>query len=975
MQPQTFFRHHLFSVVLGLFVLAVASLPARAALPCGCGSIGVFESKADHLAAYDAMTNNMKKARANLTSLEKAAEAAKGAFTNDTKCLAELEKASAALNEALDSAARVRSTAALTLFESNRQADLKLFRTSVSNTWQSLEVSGKNLSTVMEKVGEGGQKLHAAEAEVRSAKSSLDTIYGSIRTVWGGHSKAKCVDRIYHQYVNDIQTSAKAAEGRFEEERRGAERVEEALKSKMEDVGRRRKEAGDWIGSLADRLNLSGISTFDALDAKLAELSRTKIRIRFFNGESLMEERTIFDNEPVAEPSANPEAPRDGMVFNGWRDAAASETERFVFGASSAKDLNLRAVWCYEVGVENVEKVWPILADGTHTLREVLESEEVKAAEREVESTIPDNREFAGWKTSEGDAVNGLTRVMKPLRLVPRYRDIVFSVRWHGADRRPIETESFTKGDTPNLRDLPPNTQQYAYQYWSETPDGEEYVPRPLDGNLDLYAVRQKVANLVALSFVDHDDAQIGETLHVKEGTDFLRVVGVPRRIVRSGFRFVGWGKNKDSREVFSGPVEEPERGEGLQLQALYRDASLSEKIDDALAGLRDDCPFEAVVAVDVLLLVLFVFLLATGPRRRRGRRAAVPVAPDGSDADSGDDSSGEPPSGSGVAAEGALVVLLLFLPAVAFAAEGEPPDPFEVPSFDPACLLYPGALLVGIVLLATDACMIACRIGRGILRLFSGVASIFSRKPRMGDGLDKPDVPGEKSGPEECPTCGKQLVNGECPDEHTIPRCPHCNSIIRDGACPKCGIVDNEVELCPTCGSELRNGECPREHTIVRCSKCGSILQEGDCPKGCNAPPLHLGWPGGAAQTLSEFALKVVECPDDDGNDWKGFCLRVPDRFVVGRTSRDCKEPFVSLKLSTVKSMVRAQCSRQYVRFDRGGANDAFTVTLVTSNRQTPASVDGRELATKNASVPVSVGGRIKLYPGFELELVKDPQ
>jgi hypothetical protein len=243
--------------------------------------------------------------------------------------------------------------------------------------------------------------------------------------------------------------------------------------------------------------------------------------------------------------------------------------------------------------------------------------------------------------------------------------------------------------------------------------------------------------------------------------------------------------------------------------------------------------------------------------------------------------------------------------------------------------------------------------------------------RPRQPDSNSSPasSLGGDSYGPIEiCPTCGEKLTNGECPRGHTIVRCSKCNSIMRDGICPLCG-VGCEVEYCPTCGATLEQGECPRGHTILRCPDCGTIMQEGVCPKGCNGDPLNLGWPVGVEKYLSPFALRVVSCPKDEG---RGFTLRVPDSFIVGRNATDAKEPFVELLVVTPRE--KAQCSRQYVRFDRDGANDAFTVTLLNSSRN-PAFVDGKELVMQNDSAPISLGGRIKLNPGYELELVQAPE
>ncbi len=217
----------------------------------------------------------------------------------------------------------------------------------------------------------------------------------------------------------------------------------------------------------------------------------------------------------------------------------------------------------------------------------------------------------------------------------------------------------------------------------------------------------------------------------------------------------------------------------------------------------------------------------------------------------------------------------------------------------------------------------------------------------------------------EYCPTCNCELIDGECPRGHTVVRCPGCGSILQEGECPKGCCVN--VEYCPICNSALvNNGECPRGHTIVRCPDCGSILVEGVCPNGCNADPLNLAWPGGSEKKLGAFALQVVTCPKSEG---AGFTLRVPISFVMGRSSVDAKEPFVELLTITRKE--KAQCSRQYVRMDLDPDGAAFTVTLLNSSRN-PVFVNGTKIAHQNETAKLRLGDHIKLNPGYELALVE---
>ena len=178
--------------------------------------------------------------------------------------------------------------------------------------------------------------------------------------------------------------------------------------------------------------------------------------------------------------------------------------------------------------------------------------------------------------------------------------------------------------------------------------------------------------------------------------------------------------------------------------------------------------------------------------------------------------------------------------------------------AFDYSVLAYPALALAFVVLAVVDVWLILSRIQRAISRGFERILHHrTARAAAVAAASAGGYVPPEE---EVCPTCGEKLVDGECPQGHTIVRCSKCSAIMKDGVCPRCG-VGGEVEYCPTCNSELVDGECPREHTIVRCPDCGSILQEGVCPKGCNGDPLNLVWPLGAEKKLGPFALRVVSC------------------------------------------------------------------------------------------------------------------
>ena len=285
--------------------------------------------------------------------------------------------------------------------------------------------------------------------------------------------------------------------------------------------------------------------------------------------------------------------------------------------------------------------------------------------------------------------------------------------------------------------------------------------------------------------------------------------------------------------------------------------------------------------------------------------------------------------------------------------------------AFDYSVLVYPALALAFVVLAVVDVLLVLSRIqravSRGFERLFRHRAS---RSAPVAAAASGGHVPPEE---EVCPTCEEKLVNGECPNGHTIQRCAKCDSVLKPGgACPKCG-VGTDVEYCPACDSELRDGECPNGHTIMRCPTCDSVMKNGKCSKGCDADPLTLGWPG-KDREFSAYALRVVSCPKHDG---VGFTLKVPSSFLIGRSAEGQSEPFVEPFLQSRKE--KAACSRTYVRLDFNRERGCFDVTLENESGN-PATVGGRTLREKGSKAELHPGETISFNPkmGYELELIE---
>ena len=213
----------------------------------------------------------------------------------------------------------------------------------------------------------------------------------------------------------------------------------------------------------------------------------------------------------------------------------------------------------------------------------------------------------------------------------------------------------------------------------------------------------------------------------------------------------------------------------------------------------------------------------------------------------------------------------------------------------------------------------------------------------------------------EHCPSCNSALLpDGTCPKGCTIPRCAECGSIMKNGECPN-GC--QEAEYCPSCGSKiLPDGSCPKGCTIIRCSNCNKILRDGVCPNGCNAEPLHFGWPGAQRPPMTPYALEVVSPAE-----YAGFRTEIPASFVIGRSAKDAREPF--LELLVLDPAKKASCSRRYVELTLDGEN-GFQVRMLKNHNF--AIVRGRKISVEGDTELLAPDSILKLNPDFELKLVR---
>jgi len=768
--------------------------------------------------------------------------------------------------------------------------------------------------------------------------------------------KWECVLNLYRENFMAIKTRLETIRKNLETGVKEVGRDEDAAKKAESDIRSRLTEIAALPAQIADNLGVKGVSTASGLLEVLADWSAPRVTVRFrsqgivvADGEKLLK-RGIT---PLARP---PDPMRPGLVFLYWRNA--STRDKFPdsgWDRPVEDNLDLEAVWGFEVRVVGLDRVFPVVmeSEGAHpSLAPVFADSEFIRFRENPRPAPPAGQRLAGWQDVETKLrVDEGTLISKNMTLAPVYEEIRHTITWQDADGGFLNETTATHSSPPKPQKLPEDHDGFHYTHWSLEPDGEKWNGwgRPLDADLVLFAVRD--ADYI-VRFCVKGGTEIAQK-GFKKGLAFSPTLA-PEPPAKKGVVFVAW--TDASGADFSGRTIDSD----IQLFAGYRDETPAETIERIVEPVRARFPLPMLIGADVALLVVLLVLLSAGRKPRMSRSGTAPLAVEDANAAATESATegAAAQAGEAAAKDGQTeTVASAILPLAALAAEAGTPLTAGV-------LAYPLLALVFVVLSILDVCIIGSKIGKAFGRLVSMLAN---RRSAASGGGSTPGayVPPEK---ETCPTCGADLVDGECPEGHTIVRCSKCSAIMKDGVCPRCG-VGGEQEFCPTCNSELVDGECPRGHTIVRCPDCGSILSEGVCPKGCNADPLNLGWPGGAERKLGAYALEVIACPKSEG---AGFALRVPDDFVMGRSATDAKEPFVELLTITRKE--KAQCSRQYVRMTLDADGAAFTVTLLNSSRN-PAFVEGKKLVMQNDTAKLPLGGHIKLNPGYELALVEAKQ
>lgn len=446
--------------------------------------------------------------------------------------------------------------------------------------------------------------------------------------------KWECVLNIYRENFMTIKTRIETLGKNLEAGVKEVARDEEAAKRAESDIRSRQTQIAALPAQIAESLGVRGVSTADGLLEVLADWSAPRVTVRFrsqgmvvTDGERLLKKGI----SPLARP---PDPLRPGLAFLYWRKASSREkVPDTVWDKPVEEDLDLDAVWGYEVRVAGLDAVFPVILENEGvrpSLASVFADSRFMAFRENPIPAPPPGQRLAGWQDMETkDRVDEATLVSKNLTLAPVYEEIRHTITWQDADGAFIDETTSTQSSPPRPAKLPEDHDGFHYTHWSLEPDGEKWTGwgKPLDANIVLFAVRD--ADHI-VRFCTEDGTEIVQK-GFKKGIVFSAGLA-PQAPVRKGSVFVSW-RTKEGEEFAGKAVDS-----SVPLFAHYRKESPAEVVDRLVEPYRRRFPLPLLAGADVALAVLLIFLLAGGHRsRRESRKAPPPVAESAPEAEAPD--------------------------------------------------------------------------------------------------------------------------------------------------------------------------------------------------------------------------------------------------------------------------------------------------------------------------------------------------
>lgn len=377
-------------------------------------------------------------------------------------------------------------------------------------------------------------------------------------------------------------------------------------------------------------------------------------RVTFRNTRDVIEALDLEEGSELIEPES-PFVP-NGPKFLYWKERS-KEGEFKEWGTQISRNLDLEAVWTYEIRVSGIEEplAFPVERwDDVLPSSVALGSARLKECAARLKASAGPGKVFVGW-ASAADPDSQITERSGNIRngttLQPIWDKAVYLITYvvPGGTPPPVDKWEYNaEGPFPSPPPLPANSNDgFSYVRWSLGENGPEWTGGvAITNNITIFAVR--VADY-RVRYHDEDGTILGERGAKKDKPYVNPPANEIAPSAKPGKSLFGKGRVlTDWRldgERFDGGIVTDD----IDVYARYRDETPEEVVRRILKPLEDKVSLPAIAIADVALLVFLIILVATrsrGPRKpvkqedqssAEGEGESVSAPVDGGDAQGGE--------------------------------------------------------------------------------------------------------------------------------------------------------------------------------------------------------------------------------------------------------------------------------------------------------------------------------------------------
>ena len=379
-------------------------------------------------------------------------------------------------------------------------------------------------------------------------------------------------------------------------------------------------------------------------------------RVTFRNTRDVIEALDLEEGSDLVEPES-PFVP-NGPKFLYWKERS-KDGEFKEWGSPISRNLDLEAVWTYEIRVSGIEDplAFPVERwDDVLPSSVALGSARLKDCAARLKASAGPGKVFIGW-ASAADPDSQITERSGNIRngttLQPIWAKAVYLITYvvPGGTPPPVDKWEYNaEGPFPVPPPLPELKGGFTASHWSLEPDGPIWTGGvAITNNITVHCVRVADYNV---RYHDEDGTSLDER-GAKKGKPYVnppvhdiaraKPVKPGNSIFAKGRVFTDWRLIDGER--FDGGV----LAEDIDVYARYRDETPEEVVRRILKPLEDKVSLLTAAVADVALLALLIILAATRARSPRkpmkqeesaseGEGESAPAPAEDGDAQGGED-------------------------------------------------------------------------------------------------------------------------------------------------------------------------------------------------------------------------------------------------------------------------------------------------------------------------------------------------